>query len=253
MELYANIGIGHENDLDLLKSRVITAAQCNADAVVINKSTPTLTIPEEKKYVPIPSKWGTKPYIEVAKLSELSKENAKQLSDFCNEIGIPVVWSVTDLEALSFVEDVCNAKTIKAHYDAVEPVEIIQHCFQRQYFIWASHKHIETTVKYYKTLKHLYGFYYTTEQFPPELEQMNLHHLDDVAKKGYTVAYEGREAGIYPAIAVGYKPVHHIEKYLGEDNSDHSSILTPAQFYDMFNSLEILTKANRSIVDQLTD
>ena len=47
-KLYANIGIGHENDIEVLKTRVINAAQCNADAVVINKTTPIKLIPEEK-------------------------------------------------------------------------------------------------------------------------------------------------------------------------------------------------------------
>ena len=48
MKLYANIGVGHENDLDVLKQRIISAAQCNADAVVIGKSTPVKTIPKNE-------------------------------------------------------------------------------------------------------------------------------------------------------------------------------------------------------------
>ena len=48
INLYANIGIGHENDWNNIKDRVVSAAQCNADAIIINKATPTLSIPEEK-------------------------------------------------------------------------------------------------------------------------------------------------------------------------------------------------------------
>ena len=62
-KLYANIGVGHENKISVLESRLIAAAQCNADAVVISNSTPSLLIPEEKKYVSIPSLWGHLPYI----------------------------------------------------------------------------------------------------------------------------------------------------------------------------------------------
>ena len=52
--LHANIGVGHENDVSIIDSRIVAAAQCNVDAIVMNKSTPVLTIPEEKKYVAIP-------------------------------------------------------------------------------------------------------------------------------------------------------------------------------------------------------
>ena len=51
VKLYANIGVGHENDISVLKTRLIAAAQCNADAVVITKSTPALLIDENKKYI----------------------------------------------------------------------------------------------------------------------------------------------------------------------------------------------------------
>ena len=67
IKLYANISIGHENDWAQIEARIIAAAQCNADALVMSKSTPHLNIPEHKKYVSINSKWGSLPYIEVAK------------------------------------------------------------------------------------------------------------------------------------------------------------------------------------------
>ena len=82
IELYANIGIGHENDWEVIKSRVVAAAQCNADAVVMTKTTPKLSIPENKKYVGIQSKWGFIPYIEAAQKSELDDLNCKKLFRF---------------------------------------------------------------------------------------------------------------------------------------------------------------------------
>ena len=58
------------------------------------------------------------------------------------------------------------------------------------------------------------------------------------------LAYEGREAGIFPGVAVAYKGVDFIEKYLGDDDSDNTSILTPEQFYDFWNSMNILFESN---------
>ncbi len=80
IDLYANISMGHENDFEVIKNRIIAAAQCNADAVVISKATPKLSIPKNKQYVSIESKWGHLPYIEVAKKSEIDDLNARKLT-----------------------------------------------------------------------------------------------------------------------------------------------------------------------------
>ena len=49
IDLYANISMGHENDFEVIKKRIIAAAQCNADAVVLSKATPKLSIPKNKQ------------------------------------------------------------------------------------------------------------------------------------------------------------------------------------------------------------
>ena len=81
IKLFANIGIGHENDWQTIKGRVVAAAQCNADALVITKSTPDVIIPKHKRYVAMESKWGELPYIEVANKSELDDFTVKKFND----------------------------------------------------------------------------------------------------------------------------------------------------------------------------
>jgi sialic acid synthase SpsE len=80
-DLHANISIGHENDWNTLKGRIITAAQCNSDAIIISKATPEITIPDNKKYVSINSKWGHLPYIDVAKKSEVDELTVRKIND----------------------------------------------------------------------------------------------------------------------------------------------------------------------------
>ena len=81
-KLYANISIGHENDWQVLEKRIIAAAQCHSDAIVISKATPDITIPKNKKYVSINSKWGHLPYIDVAKRSEVDELNARKIKNY---------------------------------------------------------------------------------------------------------------------------------------------------------------------------
>ena len=242
-KLYANIGVAHENRIDVLEARLIAAAQCNADAVVISKSTPKLLIPEEKKYVSIPSRWGNLPYLEVAKRSELDEETAVQFVTLANHIGIPVIWSVTDSVAAEFVKEHCNANTVKLHNSAINVYELSRYCknnFKETIF---SYKHLEDADVLFPH-KHKVTVYYTTDAFPPATEDLRLSTIDKLIAQKYRVGYESKDAGIFPSVAVAYKSVEFIEKYLGDENSDNISVLTPEQFYEYFKNLEIMDIAD---------
>lgn len=244
-KLYANIGVGHENQLDVLEKRLVAAAQCNADAVVISKSTPKLIIPEEKKYVSIPSRWGHLPYVEVAKRSELDEESAVQITKLADHVGIPIIWSVTDSTAAEFVKEYCNAKTVKLHHSAVNIYELSRFCKNSFNEIIFSYKHLPDIAALYPKHYKL-TVYYTTDNFPPKLEEMQLSTIDKLVALGHTVGYESKDPGIFPSVTVEYKGVDYIEKYLGDDDSDNPSLLTPEQFYDYFKNLEMLEIANGS-------
>lgn len=243
-KLYANIGVGHENDWDTLQNRLIAAAQCNADAVVINKSTPWIMVPDEKKYASVASKWGNLPFIEVAKRSELSEDNAKRLSELSDSIGIPIIWSITDSVAAEFVKEHCRADVVKLHYDSVDVYELCRFCKANFNHTIYSLTQEEFYGPLYGKRKQDYTVYHTTADFPPEKPELNFQIMDKYSGIGYNVGYEGREPGIFPAMSLVYKNLRHIEKYLGDDDSDNPSVLTPAQFYDLFNSMLILEQAN---------
>jgi sialic acid synthase SpsE len=242
-KLYANIGVGHENKTSVLEARLIAAAQCNADAVVITKSTPSLLIPHEKKYVSIPSRWGHLPYLEVAKRSELDANSAKHIANLAKQIGIPIIWSITDSQSAEFVKEYCNANIIKLHYNSVNIYELVRYCKNNFSEVIFSHQHLEEVDVLYPH-KHKVTVYYTTGAFPPKEEELVLSTIDELQKKKYIVGYESRDAGIFPSVAVAYKGVEYIEKYLGDEDSDNASILTPEQFYDYYKNLEILEIAN---------
>jgi sialic acid synthase SpsE len=243
VKLYANIGVAHENRLDVLEARLIAAAQCNADAVVISKSTPKLLIPEEKKYISIPSRWGHLPYIEVAKRSELDEHTAVEFARLAKNIGIPVIWSVTDSTAAEFVKEYCNATTIKLHHSAINIYELSRFCKDNFSKVIFNYKHLDDANILFPH-KHRVTVYYTTDEFPPNLEDMKLYNIDQLLKKTYIVGYESKDPGVFPSVTVAYKNVDYIEKYLGDEDSDNASILTPQQFYDFFKNLEILEVAN---------
>lgn len=243
-KLYANIGVGHENKISVLESRLIAAAQCNADAVVITKSTPNLLIPDEKKYVSIPSRWGHLPYLEVAKRSELDEDSSTHIVSLAQRIGIPIIWSVTDSKAAEFVKEYCNADIVKIHNSAVNIYELSRFCKNNFAEVIFSYKHQEDYQTLYGRARKGMKVYYTTDNFPPQLEELQLNQIDKLIKEGYTVGYESKDVGIFPSVAVTYKGVDFIEKYLGDNDSDNAAILTHEQFYSYFKNLEILEIAH---------
>ena len=243
-ELYANIGIGHENKTSVLEARLIAAAQCNADAVVITKSTPSLIIPNEKKYVSIPSRWGHLPYIEVAKRSELDSRSAKHISSLAKQIGIPIIWSVTDSAAAEFVKEYCNAETIKLHNDAINVYELSRFCKDNFNSFIFSYKHHEDFSVIFNKNRQVFKVYYTTDNFNTSSEHLSYSTIDKLIKQGHKVGYESKGPGVFPSVALVYKGVEFIEKYLGDEDSDNPSILTPEQFYDYYKNLELLEIAN---------
>lgn len=251
VELYANISIGHENDWETIKSRVVAAAQCNADAVVISKSTPSICIPEHQKYTRINSKWGSMPYIDVAKKSEIDLTNLEKFEELIEHIGIPVIWSVADSEAAHWVKENTNVTRVKIHWDARDDWEVILYCIENfvDMIYGGNEKHVERLLKtYFNTTnkrRHL-NLYHCSNKFPAKIEEINLKKLDELKtdQQNVNIGYESRCEGIFPDCAVVFKNVNFIEKHLGDEEPFNDAVLTHKEFYDFFINMNQLEIAN---------
>ena len=69
--------------------------------------------------------------------------------------------------------------------------------------------------------------------------------LDKIKHLNYTTGYESKEAGIFPAMATMYKGINYLEAYLGDEKENMPGVLEPAQFFDLWNSCNILLNAQR--------
>ena len=246
-KLYANISVGHENDPGILEARIIAAAQCNADAVILSKCTPSLVVAENKKYISINSKWGSLPYLEVAKRSEVSPPTVEHVVQLCNRIGIPLIWSVTDSTAAEFVKEYANPEQVKVHNDSPNLLEISKFC-RRSFDRVIHHYNMCDYLNLWYTSKERskYNIYYTTENFPPSIEELKYSTMDSLRARfmNIGVGYESREASMFPNITLYYRGLSFIEKYLGDEDSNNSCVATPQQFFEYFKNLELLEIAN---------
>lgn len=247
MKIFANISVGHENSKSVLDGRIVAAAQCNVDAIVLTKTTPRLLIEEEKKYVAIQSKWGTKPYLEVANLSELNKDTTQHVTDLCESIGIPLIWSVTDIDALQFVTEHSKVNEVKIHNDCIDSDLLIAHCNQHVSYAHYPQHVLDTVIHYYKKKVKRFSVYHTTKMYAPEIDQLELSKLDKLKFLNYTTGYESKEAGIFPAMSTMYKGIDYLEVHLGEDEENMPGQLTPHQLFDLWNSCNIMLSADQEV------
>jgi len=245
-KLYANISVEHENDMSVIQRRVIAAAQCNADAVVITKTTPALVIPEEKKYVAIDSKWGNISYIDYARKCELTVDGCEEISNLCEKIGIPIIWCVTDNISAEFVKEHTDCQTLKIHSSAIDIAALSKWSSDNFSHVIFPHSQESFILQKYKSKKEKarYSIYYSHSDQQIVTENLKLSQLDVLVSKHETVGYESRTNTIFPCIATAYKNISYIEKYLGEDNNTNSCLLSPQVMYDFFKNLEVLEIAN---------
>ncbi len=248
-ELYANISIGHENDWACIKSRIIAAAQCNADAVVLSKSTPHLAIQPNKQYVKIDSKWGTLPYIDVAIKSEVDELTCYKIMRLIEDIGIPIIWSVTDCTAAEWIKRIIAPDTIKVHYDSRDDLSLVTFVADSfQYITYGGNDELIDYLlkrlvkpKFKKRVKLLHS----ANKFPPTIEELNLDVLEAYKSRPHVrVGYEGRCEGLFPDCAVVFKNIDFIEKFLGDEESDNPAVLSHKEFYDFFINMNQLEIAN---------
>lgn len=245
-KLYANISIDHQNQNHVLEGRIVAAAQCNADAVVIHKTTPGLIIPEEKKYVPVSSRWGTLSYIDFAKRCELDDECVDHIIHLCDRIGIPIIWCVTDNISAEYIKNNTNSTVIKIHSAAIDLQDLAVFCSNNFDHVIYPHS-LEDFVlgRYIKSKdKNKYSLYYTPLGDVITLETLNFKILDSLRQTHLNVGYESRTNTLFPCVATAYKSIEYIEKYLGDTDNSNDSVMNPQQFYDLYKNLEILETAH---------
>lgn len=245
-DLYANISIGHENDWNILEKRIIAAAQCHSDAIVLSKATPEFTIPKNKKYVSINSKWGHLPYIDVAKKSEVDELTVRKINSLTEDIGIPMIWSITDTEAGNWVLENTECRNIKIHFDSRNDFDLWKFCEDRFEYITVPFGSVLETMKpkIWNTKENI-SVYHAAYKMPSPIEDLGLEKLEILKDYSQRVGYEGRSADIYPDCAVELKNITFIEKFLGDEADDlGDAVLTPSRFYDMFVNLNQIEIAN---------
>lgn len=127
MKLIAEVGCNHMGELQLAKEHIISAAKCKADVVKFQKRNNRELLTEEQYNAPHPNPANSygETYGAHREYLEFTKEQHRQLKDWCEEYGVIYSTSVWDLTSAKEITEL-NPKLIKIpsacnnHYEMLE-------------------------------------------------------------------------------------------------------------------------------------
>lgn len=97
------IGINHNGDLRTAMALIDQAKAAGMDAVKFQKRTPEVCTPRDQWDVERDTPWGRMTYIEYRHRVEFGAAEYRQISEYCQEIGIDWFASPWDVESVDFL------------------------------------------------------------------------------------------------------------------------------------------------------
>ena len=212
IEIIAEIGISHSGSMIIARDLIDSAKECGADCAKFQLYDVDTSFPD-KKVITQDRNW----YEEVKK-TQLSYKQVKTLANYCKHIGIEFLASCSDLERLSWLEEV-GVKRHKVGSSMNKNKELVDAMIATGKQIIISDK---IPITYYNPgrIKHpQYSVLYCIPKYPTLLSDLNLSKvLFGSAFDGFSDHTQGIEASTV-AIERGAKI---IEKHfcLKRDNSN---------------------------------
>jgi N-acetylneuraminate synthase len=262
-KVIAEIGCNHKGNIEIAKELITTAKIfCKADVVKFQKRDNKYwaSIKPEQYHSPHPNPTNAygNTYLAHREALEFSKEQNKELMDFCEEIGIEYSTSTWDLESAKDITSL-NPKMIKIPSACNNNFDMLGYlCDNYKGEIHVStgmttKKEIEEIVTFFETKKRNMDIilYNCTSGYPVPFEDVCLLEINNLKKKYYervkAFGFSGHHLGIAIDIAAYTLGATHIERHYTLDRTwkgtDHSASLEPNGLRKLIRDLDATHKA----------
>ena len=240
----AEIGCNHKGDINIAKELIKLAKDCGADVAKFQKRNSKELLPNEQYNAPHPNPVNSygKTYGEHREFLEFSKDQHKELMNYCNSIDIEYstsVWDVTSAkEMVSFnpnflkVPSACNN-----HF---EMLEVLRDDFKGEVHIslgMTTQKEEKEIIDFFhnKNQANRVVIYSCTSGYPVPFEDVCLKEIDrlynNYSKIVKSIAFSGHHLGIAIDVAAYILGARCIERHFTKDRTwkgtDHSASLEP--------------------------
>ncbi|MAR15048.1 MAG: N-acetylneuraminate synthase [Candidatus Marinimicrobia bacterium] len=256
----AEIGCNHKGDINIAKELILLAKNCGADVAKFQKRNSKELLPDKQYNAPHPNPINSygKTYGEHREFLEFSKEEHRDLMDYCDSIDIEYSTSVWDVSSAKEITEL-NPSLIKVpsasntHYDMLQILRDEYKGDVHVSFGMTTKDEQEKLVAFFeekKQAKDRLIIYSCTSGYPVPFEDVCLLEIlkikDQFGDRVKDIAFSGHHLGISIDIAAYILGASWIERHFTKDRTwkgtDHSASLEPAGFSKLTRDLKATFK-----------
>lgn len=247
----AEIGINHNGSLELAKKMIDGALFAGCNAVKFQKRTPELCVPRDQWNKERDTPWGRMTYIEYRHRMEFSREQYKEIVDYCNQKQITWLASCWDVEAVDFIAQF-NPVMYKIASASITDEELLIKHKQTGLPVMISTgmstmEEIERAVEILG--KENLMIAHSTSAYPCKNEELNLLAIQTLKNKyrDVPIGYSGHEVGLAPTWAAVALGATFIERHITLDRSmwgtDQAASVEVIGFMRLVSNIRDIEKA----------
>lgn len=223
----AEVGINHNGDIELAKQLIGIAASAGCDAVKFQKRTIDLVYSEEQLSSPRESPWGATQREQKQGL-EFGLEEYREISRYCESLGIAWSASAWDIPSLDFVE------SFHPPFHKVASAMLTHEQFLREVASkgrptlvstgMATIDIIDDAVEVFQSAGTPLVLLHTVSTYPSPETDLNLSAMHTLRERYQVpVGYSGHEPSVSPSVVAAALGAAVIERHITLDRSMYGS------------------------------
>lgn len=236
--IIAEIGINHNGDLEIAKRLVDEAQHAGADAVKLQKRTPTVSTPPEQQGQMRETPWGYITYLDYREKVEFGEAQYGEFDRHCRDRGIAWLVSVWDEPSVDFMEKF-DTPAYKIPSASLTDARLLRHVRKTGRPIILSTGmstigQIRDAVKTVGTEDLV--LMHCTSTYPCEPAELNLRMVQTLRDefRSTPIGYSGHEVGLVPSAVAVALGACMVERHLTLDRamwgSDQAASVEPGGF-----------------------
>jgi N-acetylneuraminate synthase len=247
INLIAEIGINHNGDLDICRRMLDLAVISGFDYAKLQKRTPELCVPEEKKAERKKTPWGEMSYLEYKKRLEFDADDYDHLIEYCGD-RIRLFASVWDPISAEFMAKYTGI--VKIPSALITDLSLLKCCRELYHTVimstgMSTEEEIEQAVEAARpdVIMH------TNSSYPAAYDELNLSYISWLQAKypGREIGYSGHEYGLTTTFAAAALGATWIERHITLDHdmwgSDQSSSIDSVGSIKLVKGIRTIERA----------
>jgi N-acetylneuraminate synthase len=264
-EIFADIGINHNGDVEEAIKLARAASLAGCDAVKLQVRTPDIVVPHEHRDVVRQTQWGTMTYMEYRRRIEFSDEALLLFDTACKQIGIEWFASAWDMESWNRLQQFSpgRVKIASAMLGYKPLLHAALNSGLRMYVSTGMHSRaeIDDAVHFLKQNcpdgpRDRIVLLHCNSAYPAANKDIQLQQIGIMRDRyALPIGYSGHERGLqitYAAVALGAVAVErHITMDRTQIGSDHAASVEPAGLMRMVRDIRAIEDAMGGGIDRV--